>query len=85
MTHGARRQLPFAATIVGVGMLFVVPGSAWAYLDPAAGSIAFQAAVGAVLAGLAAARMYWSKVRSLLRSRRDSDSAEPHVHEDRTS
>ncbi len=34
-----------------------------AYLDPATGSIAYQAAISGLLAAAAAVRVYWSKIR----------------------
>jgi hypothetical protein len=36
-----------------------------AYLDPTAGSIAYQAAISGLLAAAAACRMYWSRIRRL--------------------
>ena len=48
-----------------LAMLFVFPQPAMAYLDPVTGSMVWQVAIGGLLAGVAAVRMYWSKIRSL--------------------
>ncbi len=42
----------------------MIPGVP-AYLDPTAGSIAYQAAISGLLAAAAACRLYWSKIRRL--------------------
>ncbi len=52
-------------------MISIVP----AYLDPAAGSIAYQAAISGVLAAAAACRLYWGRIRDLLRRARRSAPA----------
>ncbi|MEO7889821.1 MAG: hypothetical protein ABIW19_07450 [Vicinamibacterales bacterium] len=50
-------------------VLLCVPRDASAYLDPGAGSMAFQTAVAA-LAGVAyGIRLYWSKILTLLGAR----------------
>lgn len=41
------------------------------YLDPTTGSLAFQAAIGGVLAAAATVRLYWDRIRSaVIRLRR---------------
>lgn len=67
------RHLGFAVCLVAAVTLFVTPPDASAYLDPAAGSMAFQLTVGAALAGMAAVRMYWTKLRDTVRSWRHGD------------
>lgn len=62
------RHLGFAVFVVATVVLFVTPSPAHAYLDPAAGSMAFQLTVGIALAGMAAARMYWTKLRDTVRT-----------------
>lgn len=47
---------------------------AFAYLDPATGSIIIQAVVGAVAGGLLYAKLFMNKVRNLF-SRKGSDAA----------
>lgn len=47
---------------------------AFAYLDPATGSIIIQAVVGAVAGGLLYAKLFMNKVRGLF-SRKSSDAA----------
>lgn len=44
--------------------LVIFPISAYAYLDPVAGSIAWQAAIGGLLAALATAGIYWKRFKS---------------------
>lgn len=36
-----------------------------AYLDPGSGSLLFQAAVGALMAGTLAAKVYWRRIKAL--------------------
>jgi hypothetical protein len=38
-----------------------------AYLDPTSGSIAYQAAISGALAAAAACRIYWHKLKRLVR------------------
>lgn len=51
------------------------------YLDPTTGSIAFQAAIGGLLAATAAVRLYWSRIRLAIHrirpSRRPQSEREP--------
>lgn len=70
------RHLAFSVFVVTAVLLFVVPAPAQAYLDPAAGSMAFQLTVGVALAGMAAARMYWTKLRDMVRAWRHHDDAD---------
>lgn len=72
------RHLGFAVFLVAGVLLFVTPPDASAYLDPAAGSMAFQLTVGVALAGMAAVRMYWGKLRDTVRAwRHEDDPAAP--------
>jgi hypothetical protein len=43
-----------------------------AYLDPVTGSLAWQMAVGGLLAAATTIRMYWSKIRALFSKKHDS-------------
>jgi hypothetical protein len=55
-------------------LLFIsnVDGVLYAYLDPGTGSIVLQLVLGGVVAALATARLYWTRIRSLaLRRRQD--------------
>ena len=56
-----------------VAVLFVFPQPAMAYLDPVTGSMVWQVAIGGLLAGAAAIRMYWSKIRSIFSKKKDTD------------
>lgn len=49
--------------------LFVshLSGSAHAYLDPGTGSVALQLILGGIVALLATVRLYWDRLKGLLR------------------
>jgi hypothetical protein len=51
-------------------MLLGFPSKAEAYLDPSTGSMVLQVVAGGVIAGLAAMKLYWSRIRSILRRER---------------
>lgn len=57
----------FVLGAVVVAALFVWPSEASAYIDPSAGSMLFQVAVGGLLAGIGLVRIYWGKLRGLVR------------------
>jgi hypothetical protein len=44
-------------------------GTVHAYLDPATGSMAIQLILGAFVAAIATARLYWDRLRTLVRKR----------------
>ncbi|MGC4119699.1 MAG: hypothetical protein QM765_35030 [Myxococcales bacterium] len=52
------------AVVVAVLVLFVFSGTAHAYIDPGAGSLALQIALAAVFACLFAVRASWAKLRN---------------------
>lgn len=53
------------------------PVSKALYLDPTTGSIAFQAAIGGLLAATAAVRLYWRRVSELFHGVRRRHSEKP--------
>ncbi len=57
-----------AALIVAM-FLFVshLSGNVQAYLDPGTGSIALQLILGGIVAALATLRLYWDRLKGLLR------------------
>jgi hypothetical protein len=55
------------------GVLTALSVPAWAYIDPGTGSYVFQIAVATLLGGVFALRLFWSKVKGLLRRRPPSD------------
>lgn len=57
-------------TLVALSM----PAPALAYLDPSSGSMVFQMAVGGLLAGAAAIRLYWKKLKGLFTGRKSRGS-----------
>ena len=64
--------------LVAACVLFVssLDGTLHAYLDPGTGSVAIQLILGGVVAGLAAARVYWSRLKTLFGRRQvKSDSS----------
>lgn len=59
-----------------LALLLLTPAPAYAYLDPSSGSMGFQMAVGGLLAGAAAIRLYWTKLKGLFTGRRKSRGSE---------
>ena len=62
--------------LIGTLVLGASTSSAWAYLDPGTGSIILQVLLGGVAGLLLAGKLYWHKLLTTLRIRRDE--AEPH-------
>jgi hypothetical protein len=48
---------------------------AYAYLDPAAGSLFLQLLIGSIAGGLMAMKMYWSKITAFFSSHKQSSIA----------
>ncbi len=48
-------------------LLLGFPARAEAYLDPSTGSMVLQVVAGSIIAGLAAMKLYWTRIRSVLR------------------
>jgi hypothetical protein len=48
-------------------LLLGFPTRAQAYLDPSTGSMVLQVVAGGIIAGLAAMKLYWTRIRSVLR------------------
>jgi hypothetical protein len=44
--------------------LLMLPGSAYAYLDPGTGTLIVQSIIGAVAAALVAMKVYWYQIKS---------------------
>lgn len=68
------RLLIFAAVFISV--LFH-GGPAFAYLDPGTGSMLLQLILGGIAGVLIVARLYWSRLKRLLFSRRSSQKTVP--------
>ena len=51
-------------------LLLGFPSRAEAYLDPSTGSMVLQVVAGGIIAGLAAMKLYWSRIRSVLKKDR---------------
>ena len=65
-----------SALLLCIVMVFVaseMQGPVHAYLDPGTGSIVIQAVVAAVVGALAVGRMYWSRLKSLIRRTEPED------------
>jgi hypothetical protein len=66
------RNAPDSGTIdrllaVFVGLVLLLQSHrAWAYLDPATGSLIVQAIVGGFLAAIVTLRLYWRRLRGFL-------------------
>lgn len=52
------------SALVAVLLLLIAPGTAYAYLDPASGSMILQAVIGGVAAAALAFRYYWHRIAS---------------------
>ena len=63
-----------------VYLLLACPTPAAAYLDPVSGSIAFQVAMATAITSLAAVKIYWGRLKGLLRR----NEPEPDSDEDRS-
>jgi hypothetical protein len=63
----------FLLAYLGLGI-----GSADAYLDPGTGSIILQAVIGAVTGALIVIKLYWYKLKQLIKGdgKRDADGAD---------
>lgn len=46
------------------------------YLDPATGSMVLQIAIGGLLAVLAAAKLYWTRITSLFQPKRKTEETQ---------
>lgn len=55
----------FIVLVIVMSLTFAVP--AYAYLDPGSGSIILQGIIAAIAGGLAAAKLYWSKLKNFYR------------------
>ncbi len=60
--------------LVALAMLLIVPGVAWAYLDPGVGSMLIQGLIATLAAVGYGIRVYWKRLRSLGRAQ---DSGSP--------
>tara|TARA_B100001741_G_C16354287_1_gene505548 strand:+ start:460 stop:675 length:216 start_codon:yes stop_codon:yes gene_type:complete len=47
-------------------LIFLIPSTSYAYLDPGTGSIILQAIIGAIAAGLMTIKIWWQKFKILL-------------------
>jgi hypothetical protein len=65
-----------AAWLVPLLCLALIPRPAAAYLDPSTGSLALQIVMGGFLAGVAAVKLGWRRVRGLFGPRKDGPDAE---------
>lgn len=69
------RQFGFVCAI-GIAVLAGWHTPAHAYLDPGTGSMILQGIIGAVVGGLIALKLYWSRLKEFLSVRRMRRSAE---------
>ncbi len=59
-------------------ILFAGTAPAQAYLDPGTGSIILQATIGAIAGALVAVRVFWHRIKSILKRKNDGDSRDEH-------
>ncbi len=74
-------SLSVVAPVIAAVALMLHPGEARAYLDAGAGSMIFQAVLGAVVAGVVVVRMYWRRLVGRFRKSASEDER-PSVQED---
>ena len=56
---------------ISAGFFVLLPGIAYAYLDPGTGSIIIQSIIAFIAAGFYAVSVYWHKVKSFFKKRRN--------------
>jgi len=74
-----RPVLLHLAILAGLWIL-ILPGTAWAYIDPGTGSYLFQLVIAGGLAALYTLRRYWQNVKTMLASvlgRKRESTADP--------
>ena len=59
-------------TVVYLFVFLIAATSVYAYIDPGSGSILFQVLVGGVLAMAATVRLYWKRIKILLKHDRSA-------------
>jgi hypothetical protein len=65
--NGRRHSMKVRNTLILCAILIAVPRFCYAYIDPATGSLVIQVVIGAVAAGLFAARMLWKRIGRLVK------------------
>ena len=63
--HHMNRKIAHLTVLAGVWIL-ILPGTAWAYIDPGTGSYLFQLVIAGGLAALYTLRRYWQNVKTML-------------------
>jgi membrane protein implicated in regulation of membrane protease activity len=63
-----RFQLLFALFLATTGFL-LLPGRAYAYIDPGSGSLIWQVLIAGLLSGLMLVKVYWYRIRKLITGR----------------
>ena len=63
------KLVSIALLVASIFFVSSLDGDLEAYLDPGTGSMAIQMILAGVVAGLAAVRVYWYKLKSLFRRR----------------
>jgi hypothetical protein len=71
------KTIPGYIALCTAVLLLGFPTRAEAYLDPGTGSIVLQVVMGGMLAVLATTRLYWKRIRLLLRRDRKSQEGFP--------
>lgn len=80
-----------AVATLCAGAALVIPTQVHAYLDPGTGSIILQGLLAAIAAGSIAIKLYWGRLVSLLRGKRqpadpvDMNTAQPADAEERNA
>lgn len=67
----SRRQLMCSALMAA--LLFSLPATALAYIDPGTANILVQAVIGAIAAAAGTIAVFWSRIRGLFSSKKSDD------------
>jgi hypothetical protein len=72
----SRGTIPLRLLAIAVVVVLGLPSMAHAYLDPGTGSYALQLLLAALLAGAYTVKLYWAKLRALLRRLRGKSASD---------
>lgn len=76
---GVARVAGVAGCLGAALALFAIPTPAWAYLDPASGSMFLQLLLGGIAGAAVALRLFWRRLVTRLRPKRELPAASEDV------
>lgn len=68
--------LKFARLTVVFLFISIIPSSAFAYIDPASGSIILQGLLAAIAGVAVTAKLYWTRIKSFFSRKTDANSVQ---------